>query len=167
MNQSLLEILHSLVCPREEWRVKGEVTAVSCWQLCFIMKLLLFVSWVRASFAKQLILTKWHYSNIFLILEKIKIWLPLGMGKQARGRLLGGTFANSQTKVHRVFTVCTDPQNCFPCDNHHCYQLSYTTVVMARTSSNMCARLWPKHRSGNSSDPLSIPILSPSYRWER
>ena len=49
------------------------MTAVSCWQLCFIMKLLLFVSWVRASFAKQLILTKWHYSNIFLILEKIKI----------------------------------------------------------------------------------------------
>lgn len=98
------------------------------------------------------------------ILEKIKIWLPLGMGKQARGRLLGGTFANNQTKVHRVFTVGTDPQNCFPCDNHHRYQLSYTTVVMARTNSNMCARLWPKHRSSNSSDPLSIPILSPSYR---
>lgn len=72
MNQSLLEILHSLVCPREECRVKGEVTAVSCWQLCFIMKLPLFVSLVRASFAKQLILTKWHYSNIILILEKIK-----------------------------------------------------------------------------------------------
>ena len=49
--QSLLEILHSLDCHREECRVKGEVTAVTCWQLCFIMKLLLFVSWVRASFA--------------------------------------------------------------------------------------------------------------------
>lgn len=71
VNQRLLEILHSLDCHREEeCRVKGEVTAVSCWQLCFIMKLLLFVSWVRPSFAKQLILTKWHYSNIFL--QKLK-----------------------------------------------------------------------------------------------
>lgn len=71
VNQRLLEILRSLDCHREEeCRVKGEVTAVSCWQLRFIMKLLLFVSWVRPSFAKQLILTKWHYSNIFL--QKLK-----------------------------------------------------------------------------------------------
>ena len=71
VDQRLLEILHSLDCHREEeCRVKGEVTAVSCWQLCFTMKFLLFVSWPRPSLAKQLILTKWHYSNIFL--QKLK-----------------------------------------------------------------------------------------------
>lgn len=27
-----------------------------------------------------------------------------------------------------------------------------------------CAKFWPKHKSNNSFYPLSIPILSPSYR---
>lgn len=75
--RGLSEIPSFLKCHRE-CRVKGEVTAVSHWQLCSIMKLLLVVSQVRASFVKLLILAKWHYSNIFLQkLESLTSFSPI------------------------------------------------------------------------------------------
>ena len=42
------------------------------------------------------------------ILEKIKIWLSVGMGNKERGRLFSG-YLCQQSNSHRVFTVCGGP----------------------------------------------------------
>lgn len=73
---------------------------------------------------------------------KIKIWLPLGMGKQARGRLQLVPLPTIRPRFTEYLLWALIPRLASHVIITIRYQLSYTTVVMARTNSNMCARLW-------------------------